>query len=653
MVNFVVFYNYELSKESSRSRIYRSLIYAILFLEISQILLPCLIQIQSGIFGFKLYQKLTTMPEEAISIGENKRFKGMYFETSEDEKKRFQSRSLKKKAMSASTRLTHGLRKRTKRVSDCWYESVSIEDIRDAEEEKAVNAFRQALIANDLLPSRHDDYHTMLRFLKARNFDLDKTVQMWAEMLNWRKEYGADTIIQDFIYDEYEEVQSCYPHGYHGVDKGGRPVYIERIGKVDPCKLMAVTTVERFLRYHVQGFEKVFTERFPACSIAAKRHIDSTTTIMDVHGVNWMSFGKVAHDVVMRVQKIDGDNYPETLHQMFIVNAGNGFKLLWNSAKGFLDPKTTAKIHVLGNKFNKKLLEVMDSSQLPDFLGGTCSCPNEGGCLKSNKGPWNDPGIMKLVHSESAMCLRKAKSTSDCDDLDPTSFTSKVSNGELSSTDSNLDASPSPSGFIQLVPLNCSVRMSDSNSICSLVEPVDGASTRIDSTITVTTRRPLKEFIPHITSLLIRFVLNLLTCIYLLLPALGRFFIVQRANENFENQTKSQLPHSSSQEQCISQAVEEDLVHPCWERLQHLESLVTELIKKPKTIPPEKDDILLESLSRIKSIEQDLQRTKKALLATASKQVELAESLENLKEASLPGMSSCWSRNCKYFSPGR
>lgn len=26
---------------------------------------------------------------------------------------------------------------------------------------------------------------------------------------------------------------------------------------------------------------------------------------------NWVSFSKVAHDLVMRMQKIDGDNYPE------------------------------------------------------------------------------------------------------------------------------------------------------------------------------------------------------------------------------------------------------------------------------------------------------------------------------------------------------
>lgn len=58
---------------------------------------------------------------------------------------------------------------------------------------------------------------------------------------------------------------------------------------------MSVTTVDRFLKYHVQGFEKTFSEKFPACSVAARRHIDSTTTILDVHGMVSLEPTKMIH----------------------------------------------------------------------------------------------------------------------------------------------------------------------------------------------------------------------------------------------------------------------------------------------------------------------------------------------------------------------
>ncbi|KAK4262608.1 hypothetical protein QN277_028149 [Acacia crassicarpa] len=309
--------------------------------------------------------------------------------------------SLKEKKASSSSSVKSVLVYPLKKLRRSKSMQMILEGPRDFKDEQIVDSFREMLFVEGLLPPMHNDYHTLLRFLRMRDYDMLKAKEMFLNFLQWREEFRVDMLPKEFKFTEYTEVKKCYPNGYHGVDRHGRPLYIERIGLIDLKRLLEVTTIERYIKYHVSEQEKTLNVRYPACSLAAQRHIASTTTILVVNGVGMSNFSKPARYLFTEIQKIDSNYYPETLNRMFIINAGSGFRMLWKAVKAFLDVRTLAKIQVLGANYLHVLLEAIDPSNLPDFLGGQCSCSDSGGCLMSDKGPWNDTEILEMIQAIS------------------------------------------------------------------------------------------------------------------------------------------------------------------------------------------------------------------------------------------------------------
>ncbi|CAI9784454.1 unnamed protein product [Fraxinus pennsylvanica] len=312
-----------------------------------------------------------------------------------------------------------------KRIQRSQSTKMVLEGPHNPKDQQIVDKFRELLFVEGQLQVKHFDYHTLLRFLRMRDFDLMKAKDMFLQYLKWREEFHVDAIAKEFKFEEYPEVKKCYPHGFHGVDRYGRPVYIERIGMIDLDTFLQVTSIERFLKHHVSEQEKTLNWRYPACSLAAKKHIASTTSILDVKDVGLSKFSKPARYLFMEIQKIDSSYYPETLHQLFIINAGSAFRVLWKAIRAFLDPRTLAKIRVLGTDYKSSLLEVIDPSTLPIFLGGNCTCAEYGCCLLSDKGPWNDPQIKQMLQGmlqtedENEGELMNSQSSQDSSDGDP------------------------------------------------------------------------------------------------------------------------------------------------------------------------------------------------------------------------------------------
>ena len=66
-------------------------------------------------------------------------------------------------------------------------------------QEDTLAKFRELLSEQGLLRKKDDDY-SLLRFLRARGFDIAKAKAMFEAMLEWRQEIGADTIREVLAY---------------------------------------------------------------------------------------------------------------------------------------------------------------------------------------------------------------------------------------------------------------------------------------------------------------------------------------------------------------------------------------------------------------------------------------------------------------------
>lgn len=264
-----------------------------------------------------------------------------------------------------------------------------IDDMSD-EQAEALYELKELIEQNEVTqdPRFTDEY--LLRFLRFHNFNVEKTLTMFTNFLEWREEMKVDQAIVLYQFPELPQLKKLYEHGYHQTDYEGRPVWVDRPWAADINAWNDIATPDLMTKYYVAEYEKLLHCKLPACSAAAGKTIETTFCIVDCKGFSMSLMNKKGREFLKIASTLGENYYPEIMWQMYVINTPLMFKAAWAAIKPFINEKSRKKIKILGTKYQKDLFQIVDPDNLPAAIGGNCTWEDKGGnCFIASPGPWD------------------------------------------------------------------------------------------------------------------------------------------------------------------------------------------------------------------------------------------------------------------------
>lgn len=233
----------------------------------------------------------------------------------------------------------------------------------------------------------HDDA-TMLRFLRARKFEVEGAWGQFKDTEDWRKDNAIESLYANIGVDSYEAARRMYPQWTGRRDRRGIPVYVFEIRHLNNKEMAAYnntmstgtpethksSTIPARLLNLFALYENLLNFVMPLCSALPRPNpetpIVTSTNIVDVSGVGLKQFWNLKTHM-QDASVLATAHYPETLDRIFIIGAPAFFPTVWGWIKRWFDPVTTSKIFILSAaEVKPTLTSFMEPSSIPKQYGG-------------------------------------------------------------------------------------------------------------------------------------------------------------------------------------------------------------------------------------------------------------------------------------------
>jgi CRAL/TRIO domain len=269
----------------------------------------------------------------------------------------------------------------------------------------------------------------LLRFLRARQMDIEKASKLYAKFLAWRDEYKVDDIRDDILYGGRIQSPLDFPNGskiiglvpqivmaHDALDIYGNPISMERFC-FQPDVVLREITKDQYIIFMIYMMEykilvleqmadereKEFLARWnnrPPITEKGYGVLLTTTVIRDFAGFGLSHMGSEGRTVMTWILGIALDNYPEVLFKSHMINAPFVFSTLWVFLKTLLDASTIAKVTINGSGWMDVISKEVPVTSIPASIGGKYDGYNKPYEFNiSRDGPFYYPG-MPIAHEQ-------------------------------------------------------------------------------------------------------------------------------------------------------------------------------------------------------------------------------------------------------------
>lgn len=227
----------------------------------------------------------------------------------------------------------------------------------------------------DISDGQEHDTLKLLRFLRARQFNVSKAFDMLRNDVEWRADESRQDMqtkkAEDILQNDLATIYKYFPTWMQGFDKQCRPISWRQFGKFEIWNLLKLTSMENLILFHGWEGEQALRLMHEQ-SVKTGYNIETFVVVVDAAGWGMHLATSDAFTFIKGMATIDSDHYPERLGRLFVINAPYALSFAWKIVSAFLDDVTKAKIsiHSSRSEWLPKLLEVMDIDNIPQQYGG-------------------------------------------------------------------------------------------------------------------------------------------------------------------------------------------------------------------------------------------------------------------------------------------